>query len=202
VALNLARHGQSVLAIDLAEEEADELAGELDAVVRADATDEKALRELRVDRIPTVVVAIGAQAMEASILTTALLRQLGVSRIVARALTELHARVLHAVGAHDVVSPEAEMGERLARRLAQPNVLERLELGDSGTLAEVEVPEAFVGQSLRELDVRRRYDLTVLAIRRQGSVLSGLSGNEKLSQGDLLVVLGSPDAISGIANLA
>ena len=152
VALNLARSGQAVLAIDLDQEEVDRLAPDLDSVIRADATDEEALRELRLERMSCAVVAIGAQSMEASILTTALLRQIGVPRIVARSLSELHARVLRAVGAHEVVSPEEEMGQRLARRLAEPSVLERLELGDDAQLAELAAPESFIGKSLVELD--------------------------------------------------
>jgi trk system potassium uptake protein TrkA len=202
VALNLARHGQAVLAIDIDQEEIDRLAPDLDSVVRADATDEEALRELRLERMSCAVVAIGAQSMEASILTTALLRQVGVPRIVARSLSELHERVLRAVGAHEVVSPEKEMGQRLARRLAEPGVLERLELGEDAQLAEIAAPESFIGRSLVELEVRRQFDVTVVAIRRGGSVRANVAPGDRLQQGDVLVVIGDPAGIHRLATLA
>jgi trk system potassium uptake protein TrkA len=202
VAVNLARSGHSVLAVDLDQREVDRVAPELDSVVRADATDEQALRELRLERMSCAVVAIGAQSMEASILTTALLRQMGVPRIVARSLSELHARVLRAVGAHEVVSPEEEMGHRLARRLSQPNVLERLELGEDAELVELGVPESFIGKTLVDLKVRQRFGVTVVAVRRAGSVRASLGAGDRLESGDVLVVIGDPEGASRLAALA
>ena len=202
VALHLAAAGQAVLAVDRDQAEVDRVAPELDSVVCADATDETALRELGLERMSCAVVAIGAQSMEASILTTALLRQMGVPRIVARSLTELHSRVLRAVGAHEVVSPEEQMGQRVARRLAEPNVLDRLDLGGEAQLAEVEVPAAFVGRTLVELDVRRRHGVTVVAIRREGQVRATVRQDERFRDGDVMLVIGAADRIRRLASLA
>ena len=202
VALSLTSEGQAVLGVDSDQDEVDRIASELDTVVCADATDEQALRELRIERIGCSVVAIGAEAMEASILTTTLLRQLGVPQIVARALGPLHARVLRAVGAHRVVSPEWEMGESLARQLAHPSVLERFDLGDEVEVAELEVPQAFVGRTLVELDVRRRFGVSVAAIRRGDRVHATLDGGERIRHGDVLVVIGRDEGIANLAALA
>lgn len=199
VATSLAREGQTVLAIDTNEDEVNRMATELDAVVRADATDEEALRNLRLDRVSCAVVAIGAESMEASILATALLRQIGVPRIVARSLSDLHARVLRAVGAHEVVSPEVEMGQRLAYRLSHPNVLDRVDLGDNIELAELEVPAQYVGKTLVELDVRRRFDITVVAIHRGDKIVANPSRNEALQAGETLMVIGSSSAVARFA---
>jgi len=199
VASSLASEGQSVLAIDLNEEEVNRMAADLDSVVCADATDESSLRELRLERMTCAVVAIGAESMEASILATALLRQIGVPRIIARSLSDLHARVLRAVGAHEVVSPEVEMGQRLAYRLSHPNVLDRVGLSTHTELAELEVPAQYVGKTLVEIDVRRRFDITVIAIQRGGEVISNLRRDEVLRAGEVLVVIGSPDAIARFA---
>lgn len=199
VASSLASEGQSVLAIDLNEEEVNRMAADLDSVVCADATDESSLRELRLERMTCAVVAIGAESMEASILATALLRQIGVPRIIARSLSDLHARVLRAVGAHEVVSPEVEMGQRLAYRLSHPNVLDRVSLSAHTELAELEVPAQYVGKTLVEIDVRRRFDITVVAIQRGGEVISNLRRDEVLRTGEVLVVIGSPDAIARFA---
>jgi trk system potassium uptake protein TrkA len=202
VAVKLAHLGQSVLAVDADRGRVQEVAAEVDAAVTADTTDEEVLRELRPERMACAVVAIGMQSLEASILTTALLRQIGVPRILARGVNELHARVLRAVGADEVVNPEAEIGDRLARRLAQPNVFEQLELGDEVDLAEVAAPEAFVGSSLVDLDIRKRFGVSVVAIRRAGSVHANPEGGLLLESGDVLVVIGKRPAIRRVAAMA
>jgi len=202
VALSLTSQGHSVLGIDSNRDEVDRIASELDTVVCADSTDEEALRELRIDRIGCAVVAIGADSMEASILTTTLLRQLGVPQIVARSLGSLHARVLRAIGAHRVVSPEWEMGKSLAYQLAQPSVLDRFDLGDEVEVVEIEAPQSFVGQTLVELDVRRRFSISVAAIRRGDRVYATLGGGEQIENGDVLVVIGRDEAIAKLAALA
>lgn len=199
VARSLAADGQAVLAVDINEEEVNRMAADLDTVVRADATDEAALRELRLERMSCAVVAIGAESMEASVFATALLRQIGVPRIVARSLSDLHARVLRAVGAHEVVSPEVEMGQRLAFRLSHPNVLDRVDLGDNIELAELEVPAQYVGKTLVEIDVRRRFDVTVVALHRNGAIVANPRRDEVLGSGEVLVVIGSSEAIARFA---
>lgn len=195
LAINLARAGHSVLAIDTDEAIVAELALELDAVVAADATDEAVLRELNVDRMGTAVVAIGTDSMQASILATALLRQLGVPRIIARSLSPLHARVLVAVGAHTVVNPEEEVGQRLARRLAEPSILKRYELSGGASLAEVELPASFLDKTVIELDVRARFGVTVLAVRRDDEIKPIETGQETFLENDVLVVLGPDDGV-------
>lgn len=202
VAVSLTRLGHSVLAIDVDEERVRRLAEELDTVVRGDATDEGVLRELQLDRVSCVVVAMGADSAEASILTTTLLRQIGVPQIVARSLSSLHARVLRAVGAHEVVNPEEEMGERLARRLSQPFVFGRIDLGTDVQVAEMKVPSDFVDKSLADLDVRRRFGISVVAVRRGSDVLAPLDAAEVLQGEDVLVVIGTTKAIGRVASRA
>lgn len=202
VALELVRRGRSVLAIDRDERVVQALASELDTAVCADATSEAALTELEIDQMVGAVVAIGMDSTESSILATALLRQMGVPRIIARSVSELHGRVLHAVGAHEVVNPEESMGQRLARRLAQPNVLEQLELAEGAELAEVGLPEIFVGKNLVELEVRQKHSLSVVAVRRGSHLKASLTGRERLESGDVLVVVGASDAIARFASMA
>lgn len=200
VARGLARQGQSVLAVDLNPERVEAVAHEVDAALSLDATDEDALTDLDVGRMSCVVVTFGLRAREASILATALLRQLGVPRIVARAHNDLHARVLRAVGANEVVNPETEMGERVALRLAYPGVDELVRLGDA-SIAEVEAPETMVGQSLAELALRDRHRVTVLAFRRHDSVIANPKAAERIESGDVLVLLGRLDAIRRLGAL-
>ncbi|TXD34440.1 TrkA family potassium uptake protein [Lujinxingia vulgaris] len=201
VARNLAHQGESVMAIDLDAELVENASQDADVAIRADATDERTLQELQLETMSCVVVAIGAHSIEASVLTTALLKQVGVPRIVARAMSDLHARVLRAIGADEVVNPEEEMGRRLAARLSQPSILEQVELGDSN-LAEVEAPEAFVGKTLADLDIRNRYAVSIMAIQRGDEVIANPMGAESLQSGDVLVVVGSVNSIRNLASLA
>ena len=202
LALNLARLGQSVLVVDINQGRVQSVAAEIDSAVCADATDEAALREIHPERMTCAIVAIGMEGVQASILAAALLHQMGVPRIVARAVDELHARVLRAVGAHEIVNPEAEIADRLARRLAQPDVFSQMELGDEADLAEVAAPAAFIGKTLVELDVRRKYGVSVVAIRKGDSIRANLDGNERLEGKDVLVLIGTKSAIRRLAAMA
>lgn len=198
VARHLHTLGQEVLAVDLQLERVEEIADFVDAAICADATDEKALVGLEPHRFDTIVVAMGAHAVEASILTTTILRQVGASHIVARAADQLHARVLRAVGAHEVIDPESEMGKRLAEKLTYPNVIDELELGDA-TVAELFAPPAMLGLTLAELQIRNRYNATVLAIRRGEHVQTNPGSDERIREGDILVVLGHQNNIRNMA---
>jgi trk system potassium uptake protein TrkA len=201
VALNLARHDQSVLAIDSNPELVSTIGAELESVACADATEEAALRELRVDRMGCAIVAIGTESMEASILTTALLKQLGVPRVVARSLGALHGRVLLAIGANRLVNPEEEIGERVARQLAQPNVLERMEIGPRAAFVEVALPGSFADSTLAELQIRQRFGVSVVAVRRGGEIYPMIDADMTLQADDVLLLLGSPAALDKIASL-
>jgi trk system potassium uptake protein TrkA len=199
VALNLVQQGEAVLAIDMEPQRAQMIEAEVDAVVIADATNEAALAELGLERMSCVVVAMGVRARDTSIMVTALLRQRAVRRIVARATNELHERVLRAVGAHEIVNPEYEMGARLANHLANPHVLDQFSLDREHVVAEVEAPETFVGHKLSLLGLRERSKIAVVLIRRRGVVISTIDENEAVESGDVLVVLGTPLAVRQFA---
>lgn len=201
VARTLTRAGHSVLAIDSRAEMIQEVSPEVEAAVCADTTDEDVMEELSIQSFRCVIVGIGEASMESSILTTALLSQMGVARIVARATHELHGRVLRAVGAHEVVYPEAEIGERVAMRLAQPGLMEQFSLGKNLTLAEVEAPQQMIGKTFVELGVRTRYDVSVVAIRRDDDVLPNPKADEAVRPGDILIVIGSAIAVKRLTSL-
>ncbi len=164
--LSLVKRNVSVLAIDQDRELVEELKDQVDQALILDTTSEKALEEARVNEVDVAVCAIGSQHVEDSIMTTALLHKLNVPRIVARAGTPLHARILQQVGAHDVINPEEAMAERTAFRIASPSLKEILPLAEDIFVAEIPVPESFVGRSLRDLNVRREYNLNVIGVQR------------------------------------
>jgi len=200
VARSLVQESQGVLAIDLDLERLDKVRSEVDATSRTDTTDEAAMAALKLDRMSCVVVAIGVRASEASLLTVAILKDLGVPRIVARSFDKRHARLLLAIGANEVLNPEEESGERLAGRLVRPGVLDQIAFGEV-RVAEVEAPESFVGGSLAQLDLRSRFGVTVIAIQRGDLVLANPEPEEPVESGDVLVLLGSDPAITGVAAL-
>lgn len=200
VARNLASSGESVLAVDIAPDRLAVVADDVDAVATVDTTSEEAVEALRLERMSAVVVTIGSRATEASLLTTAILRELDVPRIVARAFDERHARLLLEIGASEVLIPEDEIGSRLALRLSAPRVLDQIPLGDA-VVAEIQTPEAFVGRSLAELELQARQGITVLAVRREGETVPNPGGEQTIQEGDILVVVGSPDSVRDMAVL-
>lgn len=133
-------------------------------------------------------------------MTTALLAQMGTPRIISRAASNLHARVLRQVGAHEVVDPEGQMGRRLAQRLSRPNVLDQFDLGDA-IIAEVQVPQSLAGQTLAEADLRNEYGVSVIAFQDTGEADPNPGPDDTLEQDDVLVLLGSRDSIDRIASL-
>jgi trk system potassium uptake protein TrkA len=200
VARALVRHDETVLVADKNMNRVERVEREVDAAVQADVTEERTLYDLELDQVTTVIVAIGAHSTEASIMTTALLAQMGTPRIISRAASNLHARVLRQVGAHEVVDPEGQMGRRLAQRLSRPNVLDQFDLGDA-IIAEVQVPQSLAGQTLAEADLRNEYGVSVIAFQDTGEADPNPGPDDTLEQDDVLVLLGSRDSIDRIASL-
>ncbi len=165
-ARSLMQSGIPVCAIDSNAEIVENLKDQVTVALCLDSTDENALREADIGSFDVAVVAIGAGGVENSIMTTALLKQFGVKRIIARAVSSLHERILRQVGAQMVVDPEREMGARVAKFLARPTLFEVLSLPGNTLIAKIPVPESFIGKTLVELDVRRKHGVNVLGIER------------------------------------
>lgn len=163
LAVNLAKTNHQVLVIDINEDIVNVMSDVVTNAVVGDPTSEAVLRAADVDEYDCVVVAT-AENINDSILTVITLKELGVKQVVARAGNEQHGRVLEKIGADMVVFPERDMGERLVNILDRNNVMEYIEFSDTHSIVEVAVPEAWVGKSLIDLDVRRRYGVTVLAV--------------------------------------
>ena len=189
--------GHEVLAIDKREDVIQSLADELPNVhlVATDATDEATVRGLNVEGFDAAAVMIGENHVEAGILATATLKEVGVPRIVARATGGIHARVLEKVGADRVIQPEREIGEQLARTMASPVLLDYVDLGEDEALIEAQVPRAWLDKSLSELDLSQTMGLTVLALKPQDGPGSLPHGDTILRGGDVLVVGGSRKAL-------
>ena len=197
VARTLASSGCEVLAVDVDEARVKAIADEVTDAVRADALDDEALRGLGLRNFEVVVVAIGHE-VEASILTTVLLKEMGVPKIVAKAQDDLHGRVLQKVGADIVVFPERDMGVRLAHTLISRNVIDEIQISTDYSIMEMQAPPRFLDRSLKELELRQRFGLTVLAIRRADRIIVSPDAEQTLEEGDVLVTLGQPEKLESL----
>jgi trk system potassium uptake protein TrkA len=194
VARTLAGSGCEVLAVDVDEARVKAIADEVTDAVRANALDEEALRALGLRNFEVVVVAIGHE-VQASILTTVLLKEMGIPKIVAKAQDELHGRVLQKVGADIVVFPERDMGVRLAHTLISRNVIDEIQISTDYSILEMAAPHGFLGRSLKDLELRQRFGLSVLAIRRKDRIIVSPNADQVVDEGDILVALGQPDKL-------
>ncbi len=189
VASELNRLGHEVLAVDVDDRVIRESADIATHAVEADITDQETLKELGVARFDTAIVAVGSD-LEASILCTVTLKQLGVARIIAKASTEIHGYILEQVGASRVVYPERETGIRLAHSFAAAGVRDYLDVAPGYGIAKIVVPSAWIGKTLAELDLRRNYGVTPIALHRGGGVVLNPHQSEVLQSADDLIVAG------------
>jgi trk system potassium uptake protein len=185
-----------VLGIDFDEDLVQDLSSEYPQahLVAADATEESVLRDLNVGHFDGAAVVIG-ENMEAGILATANLKELGVPFVVARAMSKLHGRVLERIGADRIIEPERDMGAQVARTMASPAVMDYVDLGEDEALIEAEVPEEWVGKSLADLHLSRQSGLTILAVKPKGKSGTIPSGDTALNEGDVIVVGGTKEAL-------
>lgn len=185
------------MAIDKSEERVREVAPRVTQAIVADATDEAVLRELGVRNFDVVICSMG-ESLEASLLVTMLLKELGARRVVVKAASEVHGRILTKVGADVVVYPERDMGKRLAYSLLSGSIIDSIELSSDYRVVEVVVSGGLVGKTLRGLNLRNRMGINVMAVKRGALVDVAPNPDYPLEEGDILVVVG-PN--SGVAKL-
>jgi len=192
----LVESGQEVLAIDKNEERANAYMDIATHVVVGNAQDEMTLRSLGIRNFDQVIIAIG-EDIQASILVTLMVKEMGVPSILAKANNGYHARVLDKIGADRVVHPERDMGIRIAHKMVSSNILDSIELSDEYSLAEIRVKnKKFFNKSLLEMDFRRRFGLTVVALRRRsGDVIASPAAEEVVRENDHLLVIGNVEEV-------
>ena len=189
VAMTLVKAGQEVLVVDSDEERIQKVAEFFTHAVVLDTTEEASLAAVGIRNFDMVVVAIGHD-VQASVLTTLLLKEMGVKHIVAKAANVLHGKMLDKVGADQVVFPERDMGQRIAHNLMSTNIIDYFEVAPDLGIIEVDVKGDLVGKSLFESNLREKYSITVIAIRRNGKISLSPSPGEKLMESDRLILVG------------
>ncbi|WP_275896013.1 potassium channel family protein [Aeribacillus pallidus] len=186
----LSEEGAEVLAIDVDEDRVNEFANIVSHAVVADTTDEAVLKSLGIRNFDHVIVAIGDN-IQASILTTIMLKELGVKHITVKAQNDYHEKVLSKIGADTVVHPERDMGRRLAHNLLSNNVLDYLELSEEHSIVEIAANRNIAGYSLIELDIRAKYGINIVAIKRNNEIIVSPQATEVIKAGDILIVIGA-----------
>ncbi|WP_144509425.1 TrkA family potassium uptake protein [Bacillus sp. FJAT-22090] len=182
--------GADVMAIDITPERVDEFAPIATQAVVADTTDEAVLKSLGIRNFEHVIVAIGDN-IQASILTTLMLKEIGVKKITVKAQNDYHEKVLRKIGADQVVHPERDMGIRIANNILSNNVLDYLELSDEHSIMEIKVNEKIAGKSLIDLDIRARYGINIVAVKRGNNINVSPPADENLQLNDVLIIIGA-----------
>ncbi|SMC16189.1 trk system potassium uptake protein TrkA [Desulfacinum hydrothermale DSM 13146] len=198
----LTERGFDVLGLDVRKDVVQKAKNDIAVAVVADATDKNTLQDLGVDQVDLAVVTIGTN-MLASILATFLLKEIGVRDVHAKALSEEHERILRRVGADQILFPEKDLALSLAKRIATPNMLEYLPFIEDYSIFELEPPASFLGKTLRDLDLINRFETQVLAVRDGHSqkVIFIPKADFTIRQGDILILLGSNQAIQRLGKL-
>ena len=209
----LIEHGAEVVAIDLDKERIEAVKDTATMALSLNSTDEAAMGAAQIKDVDAAVVALG-EAQEQAILTTVILKKMGIHPIIARAANSLYAHVLRQVGADRVIIVEEQAGEEVAKKLLAPEIHEKIVLSSGHSLVEIEAREEFIGKSLKGLDIRNRFGVNVIAIKKRvtridedGKVVHSTEMNdlpradEKIEKGDILMVVGSEDDIEKLALL-
>lgn len=190
LALELMELGYEVLGIDRDEEVVDGLSSQLTHAVTADATDEEVLKSLGIRNFDCGIVAIGND-IQMSILSTILLKEIGLKTVVSKAISVLHGRALEKLGVDRVIYPERDMGIRVAHQLVSPNLLDYIEISKDYSIVELKVPLCLEGKSLSELNSRARYGCSIVALQRSQGIIIAPTAMDHLEQGDIMVVIGA-----------
>ena len=197
VASRLFALGNEVLAIDMSAEKVQRAEPYVTCAVIGDARDEDVLRSLGVNNYDCAVVAIGTD-LATSVIVTLNLKDLGLPRVLCKATDEIQKKALEKVGADRVVVPEREMGVKLAQALTSSSVLDFIELSSDYGLAEVAVPEKWVGKTLRELNIRAKHGVNIIAIRDGASINVTPDADQPLKAENVLVAVGKNEQLSGL----
>lgn len=187
--------GHDVLAIDIKESKVNEFADLVTQAVQLDSTDEHALKEVGIRNMDHVIVAIGDD-IQASILTTLILKEMNVPFVTAKAINDHHEKVLAKIGADKIVHPERDMGVRLVHQLLSKNVMDLIELSPDHSLIEIKATNRMIGKSLLELNIRAKYGVNILAIKSDEGLNISPKAEDVIREGDILVVVGANKDIS------
>ncbi|WP_024614983.1 TrkA family potassium uptake protein [Clostridium sp. Ade.TY] len=192
--------GNDVLVIDKDEDLIQDISDKVTHAVQMDATDEGALRTLGLRNFDVAVVTIGSN-IQASVMVTLLVKELGVKYIIAKGNSDLHAKVLYKIGADRVILPEKDMGVRVAHNLVSESILDFIELSPDYSIMEIECPEEWNNKTIRELKLRSKYGINVMAIKRDDEINLSPPADFVINSKDIIVAIGSAEDLSKLEGM-
>lgn len=194
VAITLSRMGYEVLATDIDECRVNNIMEEVTSAVTLDALDGNALKNIGIRNFDVVVVGIGKE-VQSSILVTVMLKEMGVKKVVAKAQSELHGKVLERVGADKVIFPERDMGVKVAHALVSKNIMDQISISPEYSLVEMVATSKLINKTLEQSGARQKHGMSILAIRRGGSMIISPNASQVIHEGDILVVIGKTERL-------
>ncbi|MEO0091566.1 MAG: TrkA family potassium uptake protein [candidate division WOR-3 bacterium] len=213
IARALAEKGFEVMVIDSDENEVREFAELVTHSFVLDATDERALKDIGVADIDVAIVSVG-QNIDTSILITLILKELGVKQVIVKAVNDRHGKILQRIGADKVIYPEREVATRLAESFFSTKIFDYIELSPIHSIIEIAAPKQFIGKTLKQIGLREKYNVTVIAIKRKIPILTekgtpdfkeeviiGPGADDEISEGDILTILGKYEDLEKIERL-
>ncbi len=189
-AINLEKLGASVVLVDKDMDIIQKMAPYVNTAIQTDINDPSALEELGISNFDAAVVAIGSN-LEASIVATLACQEAGLDNITAKAASDMQARILKRLGAHNIIFPELESGERLAKSLKRENILEIFQINDHYSISEIHILQDWRGKSLNDLKLRQRHNINVIALKRGEDIFINPNPDEVLRDDDNLIVISS-----------
>ncbi len=196
VAVTLEKMGYDVMAMDSDKEVVQDLSDSLGYVVCGDCSDEKSLAAIGAGNADIAVISVGD--LSASLMTTLLLKEMGVKKIVVKALGEVHGKMLQKIGADKIIYSEKEMGIRVAHNLISPGIVDYIEMENNMTIVSIHMPVDWVGKNLIEIDVRRKYNINVAAIKRDGEMMVNPRPDMKMEAKDMVIILGDTESVKKV----
>lgn len=194
VAITLEKLGYQVLAIDKSESKVDALKDFVTYALQTDATDAESLKEAGILNCDVVVVAIGGD-LQNSILTTIVLKEMEIKRIIVKASNAMHGKVLEKIGVEKIVYPEKDTGERVAHQLVSTNILDFIQISPDFSMEEIKISEQWKNKTLKDLNLRKHYDIEVLAIKRNDKLILVPNAEEELVLNDILIIIGKTENV-------
>jgi len=197
VAKELVRNGAEVLAVDKDEAVVNTASLCIPLCKCADVTDEEVIKQLGIGNIDVVIISM-ADSFESSILATMLCKDAGVKNIIVKCSNEMHRKILLSIGANEIVFPESESGIRTAKNLLSAGFVDIIELSQDASMVELDVKEEWLGKSLLQLDLRKKYGINIVAIRQNGSISTYIDPENPLTADMKLIVIANPNKLGKI----
>jgi trk system potassium uptake protein TrkA len=199
LAIQLTKYGHHILAIDIDEKKINNIKEIVDVAVQADISDEEVLKQLEIYKFDIIIFAMSS-ALESIILAITHLKKLKAKHIIGKANTRIQKEILLKIGADEVILPEITIAKQIAEKLSNPSILDKMKFNNDISLWELKIPDYFIGKNLKDLDLRKKYNINVIMKKNKENVVHNLSPDEVFQEGEIVLVVGEEKNIKKVFN--